>query len=569
MNPGLFIAAVVIILLLAGLIAYFFQPGLRMAYWIYRAQKALESRDYDTAESYYQKLSRIRTRLRDPAQQAAVEFVAEHGLGLCIQARDEFPASERHLVRAVALWEQGVECERGVVAHMLAELAVAQRAQGQTAEFERTMHRLREVCEAAEESEVHQVAELVIGAAHGASFRNDKNLAFEMARLAQSVLERTEDWHDGALAHTQIALASFHMMHCEYGPARELIESAVASAGDELDRSEEHQAYFTLGWIDTLSGNLNAAKQAFKRSYEIQSADDGQEHWRTSIATAALADVHRIAGEYHKAKEFSDTAWRIQSDQLPADDAIRAGTAVNRAMLLIDFGDFEEADRILANAAQIADRRARRPLLAGIRLVQGVSAFKRARYLRSDALLHEARDIAEEIYGEGHRMTCDYRAILGANLIRLSRYREAESILTDTLAIRESLTDTSVIDLADLLCILAELYLETDRLSDSESAVLRAQNMIEGRVAADHLIHAEISETLGRIRHARSEFEAAIEHFRHALNLRGKVQRPDHPRLAKLLEASARSLASLGEAEKAHEQRVRAGEIRKLYQESD
>lgn len=356
-------------------------------------------------------------------------------------------------------------------------------------------------------------------------------------------------------------------MHCEYGPARELIETAVASAGDEMDRNDTDTAYFNLGWISILSGNLKAAGKAFERSRRIRSEEYGEDNWRTSITISALADVHRASGEYQKAKRLSDAVWQIQTEQLSGDDLIRASTAMNRGLLLIDLGAFDEADRILADAYRVAQGKTRIPLRASIPLAQGLSVSTKGHYHRADELLQQSLAIAEEAYGPGHRMTLDYRAILGANLIKLGRLDEAESLLTETLALREKLTDVRVIDLADLLCILGELYLELDRFSDAESVVRRAQGLIEDRIANTHLIHAEIAETRGRILHSRAQFDAALECFHHALTVRGEVQSPEHPRLAKLLDAYALTLAAVGEIAKADEQRTRAEAIRKLYSE--
>ena len=141
--------------------------------------------------------------------------------------------------------------------------------------------------------------------------------------------------------------------------------------------------------------------------------------------------------------------------------------------------------------------------------------------------------------------------------------------LGDTLAIRESLPDDCVIDRAELLCTLADLYVETDRMTEADAVIHRAQELIDGRVTATHLIHARISEMLGCIRHAAADFDGANGHFEHALAVREKVQPPDHPQLSQLLDAHARSLAAAGDAEKAAEQIARAEQIRELHRETE
>jgi len=569
MNPGFLIAAIVIIALAAGLIALLNQPIHRVGFWMQDASQAFNARQFKQAAEYYRKIADIVPKFRNPEQRASVEFVAEQGLGICAQKGDDFPTAERHLTRAVELLDRGVEQKRSVVAHLLTALAVTYHAQGKTAQTEQTLQRLREICETADESEVHAVAELVIGAANGAAYRNYKDLAFEIAQIAQKVLEPTEAWHDGSLAHLQITLASFHMLYCECDPARRLIETALESAGDELDRSDAATAHSNLGWILVLSGQLDAAIESFERTLEIQEAENGPDHWKTAIALSALADTCRVKGDYRTAREYSDEMWRMQTAQLSEDDAIRAGAAMTRSLLLIDQGEFHEADRLLAQAAGVADAGSQRSKSASVRLIQGISSLTQLQFDRAEKLLQAARAIAEEVYGIGDRMTCEYLAIQGANLIRMGRSEEAEPILTEALAIRESLTDGSVIDLADLLLILAELYLEMERISAAESNVLRAQDLTEDCVAYTHLIRARIYELLGRIRHAQENFENAIELFREALAVRDEVQPADHPKRVPLLEAYARTLESIGETALAAERRSQAEQIRAKYRDGE
>jgi len=566
MNPGLAIlVSVVFVVMVAFLVASIFGSGTRIAYYVHRAVRAVETRDYDRAEAYYRKLATMWPKFRDPKQRADIEFVAEYGLGLCFQHRDDFAAAEASLKRADELLSQGVDQSCGVRAALLAELAVSQRGRNKQAECEQTLLRLRQCCDTAEESDIDQISELVTGVSAGASYRQFKDLAFEIVSIAKDALERSQAWHDGSMAHIQISLASFHMMYCEYGPARELIKTAVETAGDELDRSDLDNAYFQLGWIHVLKADLDEARAAFQRSLDIRIEEDGPQHWRTSIAVSALADANRVYGDSRAAIDYSNQAWLIQSEQLAEDDGILAGTAMNRSMLLMDLGRFDEAERLLDRAGAVAMRGANTALLAGIRLAQGISAYSRFLYEDADKLLRDGLEIAENNYGEGDRMTCDHLAILAANVLNLQKYQESEELVTNAIAIRETQGDVSVIDMADALNILADVYVETDRLESAESTIRRSLTLIDDRVAPTHLIRSDISETRGRISHLRSDSAAALEHFEQALEVRRKVQQPDHPRWVKLLEDLASCLESGGRSEDADKYRRHARLTRERY----
>lgn len=125
---------------------------------------------------------------------------------------------------------------------------------------------------------------------------------------------------------------------------------------------------------------------------------------------------------------------------------------------------------------------------------------------RAEKVFQAARSLAEDIHGVGYRMTCEYLAIQKANLMRLGRSAEAEQSLTETPAIRDSLSDNCVMDLTDLHGILAELDIEIDR-----------------------------------------------------------IQMPDHPSRVRLLEAVTRSRESIGETAQADESRSRAEVIRSKF----
>lgn len=562
---GFMIAVFFVAIVLFGVFRIVSSQSLNISNWILSANQALQSGDYDSAEDYYIRLSRIRPTLHDPHRQAEIEFIVEHGFGFCYFHRGDMVTADLHLTRAAKLLDEGVVQPRYVFAHLMASLAVVYFTQGKQPESQQALKRTGEICEEADESEILQIAELVTAAAHGAARRNHNELAFEIATIAQSILERTENWHDSALAHIQIALASFHMRHCEYGPARELIESAMKNAGDELDRQDERLAYSFLGWIATLSGEPEAAIRAFEHERELLAEEYDEADWRTSVPISALADAYRMFGKYDEARRYSDWGWKIKCEQLSEDDSVRGSGAANRAMLLIDFGEFDEADALLRYAAEVAQRQANRVNQCVTRLFQGISARAQLDYRRAEKILQAARSLAEELYGLGHRMTCDYLAIQGANLIRLGRYTEAEQILNETLAIRESLSDNSVTDLADLHGIFAELYIETDRISEADASLQRVLELVDDCLADTHLIRAATNETLGRIRHAQADLESAIDHFRTAAEIRDRVQRPEHPSRVRLLEAYARSLESMGENAQAEAQRSRAEAIRKTY----
>lgn len=540
-------------------------PIFRLQSWARGALKALASRDYEMARKFYQKIYDTLPRLQETTLRSATEFLALQGLGTCFAQRDDFVEAESYLLRAVEMLDTGVEQSPGVVANLLANLAIVQFAQQKTAESDQTMKRLRENCNVAEDRDLNDVVELVTGAAAGAAFRNFKELAFQIAGIAENALRHTDAWQCGMLAHVKISLASYHMLYCEYGPAQELIEAALNEAGDELELKDKENAWFQLGNISCLTGDFQKARHAFEQSLLLRIEEHGADHWVTSITIASLANAHRGFGDYSSAMEVLDEAWRIQSSQLQPDDRILIATSVMRSVLLTDLGRFSEADSLLHETAKVLHNDRNSKHMAFLRLVQGISAHECFRYDAAETLLRDALAIGQKMYGIDDRTTCDFQDVLSANLTKQGRYDEAESMVLKCISIRESKPDVSTIDLAGAYRVLADLYVATKRWERAAAAAQHSFELIDKRVGPTKLMRAEIDETFGRISLGCGDFLNAKSHFENALRIRDSVQPPNHPSLVSLLEAYADGLEGAGELNQAIAQRTRAEQIRIQY----
>lgn len=170
--------------------------------------------------------------------------------------------------------------------------------------------------------------------------------------------------------------------------------------------------------------------------------------------------------------------------------------------------------------------------------------------------------LAQANYGKSHISTAEYSGVLAKALCHVGRLDEAETILNETVKIREAAPDSCQLDLADNLITLAELYLATNRPGEADAAAERAAAMIEDKLLPTSLTFAALHAVLAQTSARRGEHTEAINHLRQAEQIRRQVQTPSHPRFAGLYTAGANVYAAAGDDATADRYRRQAAEIR-------
>lgn len=558
--PGLLL--VVALLAVAGFLIWVFtRPELRIGNHLQQANQAHGRRDHEEALRQYDRAERMRVRIRDEALNKASEFAIEQGRGMVWLAKDRFADAEPHLLRASELLGRGVKQEQSVVVFLYADLASAQFGQGKEADGNASLSKVQQLCATTIKDDAEDVAELLSGAAAGASAKNQFDLAFRLARMAVELLSGTSAWHAGLLADVQINLAAIHALVGEYGMARKLVEDALALSGDDqLDAMARDNAEFYLGQLYLIGSDFPKAIDLLQRSVEFRGETSGRDHWRTGISRAALAVAYRAHGDYQAAERHFRDAYESQAEQLGEDDLILIGTGLQFALLLCDLGRYDEADRLLQAAEAIASEVARSDAntLPARRLIRGVWHLDLMQFEEAIAALQESFAMAQSVYGERNIMTADYGGLLGTAFVRARRYEEAERIMRSTLEIRESAPDSSELDLADLLVGMAELYLATDRTEQAFAVASRARDLIVEKVLPTHLMLARLHAALCQIASRQGARGKAIGHLRSAEEIHAKVHPSGHPRMARLNVAAADVLSAAGDLQAAERYRAQA-----------
>jgi serine/threonine protein kinase/tetratricopeptide (TPR) repeat protein len=164
-------------------------------------------------------------------------------------------------------------------------------------------------------------------------------------------------------------------------------------------------------------GDHAGAESALRRSIEIQRNGLGDRHPNVAMALNALAHVHVAQRDYTAAAAALSEALAIARSAFDADHQLVAIYSTNLASVLIARGDVAGAEPLLREALRV-------------------------RMLAPDVVPSRRRTLLAEAWSVGA-----VRTALGATLIRLRRYEEAEATL---LAARGELEAESAPAAADL-----------------------------------------------------------------------------------------------------------------------
>ncbi|MBF0549872.1 MAG: toll/interleukin-1 receptor domain-containing protein [Deltaproteobacteria bacterium] len=249
--------------------------------------------------------------------------------------------------------------------------------------------------------------------------------------------------------------------------------------------------------------------------------------------------LREIAGRYKdlQAKmaqtEFDDTAVIAFKEQ---------------AKQALDQGDFDEAERLLNQARDLALNAAKKALemvkkhqeIADKQFLSAATSEAGAGDLKMTQLAYAA---AADYYGRAVELVpagselvkADYLNQQGSALYYAGKYAEAEMPLRSALDIRERLLEPEDPDTAQSLNDLALLYHAQGKYDQAEPLFLQALKIREGVLGPDHPDTATTLNNFARLYKAQGKYNQAEPLFLEALKIRERVLGMDHPDTAKTL----------------------------------
>lgn len=154
---------------------------------------------------------------------------------------------------------------------------------------------------------------------------------------------------------------------------------------------------------------------------------------------------------------------------------------------------------------------------------------------------------AEPLLREAHQYLRDENSIDFANITQslgecyqdLEKYDQAESLLLQSLAVRERLQARDNPDLIALKCSLGELYMAQGRHDEAEPILLEVLARRKATLPPEHPHIATSTNDLGELYYRQGDVEKAEPLFTEMMDIRRKSLPPGHPELAGGLQYQA------------------------------
>ena len=207
----------------------------------------------------------------------------------------------------------------------------------------------------------------------------------------------------------------------------------------------------------------------------------------------------------------------MDSDQLLAEAARREDAGAYAAALTLTV-------RARAQLSQSGGGEA----LIRVLLVEGRLHQQLGDLARAERTLREALSLAGA-HPEGLVRTQAAGALASVYRAR-GRYAQAESLLTESIALAVQDPAIGARELAWLLNELAVTYKYTGQFDEAERIYQRALALLEQELGPEHPEMATVYHNLGGLAHARGDFAAALPYARRSVNLRERALGPNIPR---------------------------------------
>ena len=415
---------------------------------------------------------------------------------------------------------------------------------------------------AGNQSEIDRASDLLVEA----STKNGYGTDVDIRTLAEALVRRREP----GLGNDALPLATalrnlgdalfqagdYTRAAAEFARGLRLREGVTAADDPDVAEDLDHEAQ-ALSQIGQLDQALAASSRALLIRERISRDADGP----TARTLTIRSLVWQRKGDYPKARADLERAlaiWRAGNTEHPevAKTLMRFGTQ------MILEGDLPEAQRVLEQAASVAQKTLRRghPDIPAVLRELATSVRILGNLSRARALQEEAVSTSEAALGPEHRLTADCLNDLAGTLLVEGDYTASRSLYERALKIYEHIGP----DYPDIPTVVYNLALLNTKLGDFRRARVLHQRAIEAwqrRLGPEHAIVARALWEFGDTLAEEGQYRAAQPLFERALAIRRRTLGAGHPAVATTLSSLANTVSRLGQPRRGLELSQEALEI--------
>jgi tetratricopeptide (TPR) repeat protein len=274
-----------------------------------------------------------------------------------------------------------------------------------------------------------------------------------------------------------------------YGPdAPELVPRLTALSGQYVELSQ-----------------FDKSNEISHRALRIIERHNGPDHVLAIVPHTQIADALRYQQKYAEALPEMQAAVRIARSQLPAAHPTIAGVLIRYGDLLRRMQRYDEAEQVFAE---------------GVAVLEGSTTGEYAQMLQVYGTLASAR---------------------GEYALASERFRKSMDVF------RKATGESTFTWLTALLLI--DSLGQDGQLVEADKLAEEAAGVFAGITKEDSYERGYLNGTVGYLRWRQRRFEDSIAPFRHCLKVQIQTYGEQHPEVARMRVALARSLLAIGDAD--------------------
>ncbi|MFW6088709.1 MAG: tetratricopeptide repeat protein [Gemmatimonadota bacterium] len=319
-------------------------------------------------------------------------------------------------------------------------------------------------------------------------------------------------------------------------------------AGQPVTRAE---LAGVLGRLYQRLGRYDKALPLLTSARAVLVEANGEEHPETVGLTARLASVLIDEGDYEEAEELARRVVEARRRALGELDTLVATALRSLASIRRQRGYFDEAAELHRQALEI-DRVVGTPdkVATGLNNL-GVTLGQLGDYEEAGRMHEEALALRREMYGSRHTLVATSLLNLSAIRRLAGDYDEAEALLTECIEIRRELLGDEHPHVAIGVGHLGATFLAMGRLDEAEAAHREALAIRRAAFGDTHPLIASDLNNLGVTAYRRGDYAGALEHFSEAVTMWREHVGDEHPEVLRGRMNLAAVRTELGEYEDA------------------
>jgi eukaryotic-like serine/threonine-protein kinase len=326
--------------------------------------------------------------------------------------------------------------------------------------------------------------------------------------------------------------------------AREILDQGAERIARELAREPEVQAAVmdAIAEVDLGLGRYDAAEPLLLRSLALRRRISGADSLATAESLEHLAELQGERSDQAGAESHLRQALAIRRRRQGDGDLAVAKTLNRLGKTLVEKGvspEVSPAIEALYREALAIARRAEGPAgLTGAETLLALADLERAQghFAGAESRFREGLDIERRVLGDRDPRLWRDRTRLGNTLIEAGKYKEAEAILRQCLAVQQKLLGREHPDVASALNGLAvAIHLQGGRYTESEALEREVLALTRAQYGPTHWRVAEALCNLATDLAGQSRNDEAVPLYEEALGIRRQTLGEKHWQVGQVL----------------------------------